>query len=231
MGYITPLFLVTWMSVLPFHGSDSSLWAATNLYFQNFLYFGKLWPKYQVSILTMSPDIYFQIFLVNSIFYLFLKGAATVKNYIPSYVPMNHLMPLETRPKEMAYQIHFRFKQFSNSFWKEWLGGVSAIMRIHHILWKMTYLLLFILISYYAKSFDMKNLVINTSLEFWNILINFDFLGLCKLNNYLGEFLFYDILIDNSNVHWTFPFILFFYVDMNLISQISYWRILLKTHQ
>lgn len=123
VGYIMSLFLVTWMSILPFHGSDSCIWVDTSLYFENFLCFGKLWPKYQVSILTMSLDIYFQIFLVNSIFYLFLKGAATVKN-IPSSVPMNHLMPLESRPKEMAYQIHFRFKQLGNSFWKEWLGGV-----------------------------------------------------------------------------------------------------------
>lgn len=37
---------------------------------------------------------------------------------------MNHLMPLETSPSEMAYQIHFRFKQHGDSFWKEGLGGV-----------------------------------------------------------------------------------------------------------
>lgn len=39
-------------------------------------------------------------------------------------ISMSRLMPLETRPKEMAYQIHFKFKQLSDSFWKEWLGGV-----------------------------------------------------------------------------------------------------------
>ena len=88
-GYITSLFLVPCMSILPFYGSDSWVWVTTNLYFQNFLYFGKLWPKYQVSILTMSLDIYFQIFLVNSISYLFLKGAATVKNCLCFYESFN----------------------------------------------------------------------------------------------------------------------------------------------
>lgn len=85
VGYITPLFSVPCMSLQHFHGSDSCLWVATNVYFQNFLYFGKPCLKYQVSILTMSLDIYFQIFLGSSIFYLFLKGANTVQNYIPCY--------------------------------------------------------------------------------------------------------------------------------------------------
>lgn len=63
----------------------SCIGVATNLYFENFLYLGKLYLKHQVSILTMSLDIYFQVFLVSSIFLLFLKGATTIQNYIPSY--------------------------------------------------------------------------------------------------------------------------------------------------
>lgn len=145
-------------------GTASCIEVATNLYFENFLYFGKFYLKHQVSILTISLDTYFQEFLVSSILYLFLKGAATIEKYILSYMSINHLMPLETSPSGIAYQTHFRFKQLGDSFWKECLGGVFLNNEKPSYIMKNDIFITFILITDYVKSFDMEELAINSSL-------------------------------------------------------------------